>query len=155
VINPADLNAFIVKAKAATYVGSGEPVRSSRPGSHDLRYSEGAWAYLDSYFGGQDFIGEEVVWLEGRPVWAMNYYGFILDTAKISPAEAGQVIKASLAEMYRQGRFLGDFVYQYGDFYYEDTNTGDATRFTGLEKISRGGSLVYSLHYHGGLIVEG
>ena len=152
-INPADLNAFIVKAKAATYVGSGEPAVSCRPGSHDLRYAEGAWAYLDSYFGRQDFIGEEVVWFEDQPVWAMNYYGFILEPTKISPAEAGQVIKASLAEMYRQGRFLGGFVYQYGDFRYEDTNTGDATRFTGLEKISHDGSLVYSLHYHGGLIV--
>jgi hypothetical protein len=35
-INIDELNAFIVRAKAATYVGSGEHVESSRPGSHDL-----------------------------------------------------------------------------------------------------------------------
>lgn len=46
------LNAFIVRAKAATYVGQGERSLSYRPGSHDLQYHEGSYSYLDSYFGG-------------------------------------------------------------------------------------------------------
>jgi len=103
------LNAFIVRAKAATYVGSGAKSLSRRPGSHDLEYHQGAFAYQDSYFGGSDFIGEESVYFEGRPVWAMNYYGRILDPERITAAEAGQVIKESLSAMYREGRFLGGF----------------------------------------------
>jgi len=43
---------FIVRSKAATYVGSGEPAPACRPGSHDLKFEEKDWAYLDSYFGG-------------------------------------------------------------------------------------------------------
>jgi|GEM_PF-3474554 len=35
------LNDFIVRAKAATYVGSGRESSSSRPGSHDLEFREG------------------------------------------------------------------------------------------------------------------
>jgi hypothetical protein len=70
-----DLNAFIVKAKRATYVGSGEKAEPSRLGSHDLTFSEGNWSYRDSYFGGTDFLGHEAVWLKGEPVWAMSYYG--------------------------------------------------------------------------------
>jgi hypothetical protein len=32
------LNAFIVQAKAATYVGGGAKSPSCRPGSHDLQF---------------------------------------------------------------------------------------------------------------------
>ncbi len=109
-----DLNSFVVHAKAATYVGGGTRSLSYRPGSHDLQFHEGSFSYLDSYFGGADFIGQEVVYFEGRPVWAMNYYGRILEPARIEAQEAGQVIQHSLSEMYRQGRFLGGFEHAVG-----------------------------------------
>jgi len=67
-----ELEKFIVRAKAATYVGNGPRVFPSTA-SHDLEYHEGSFAYLDSYFGGTDFIGEEVVYYNQEPVWAMNY----------------------------------------------------------------------------------
>jgi len=148
------LTAFIVRAKAATYVGGGAPATASRPGSHDLQFREGDFAYLDSYFGGSDFIGEEVVYYEGRPVWAMNYYGHIIEPALISAAETGQMIKASLSKMYLQGRFLGGFEYALADDTYTDTNTGDVRSFTGLEWIVRGKVKVYELYCHGGLILD-
>ena len=108
-MNVEELNAFIVRAKAATYVGDGEPVSPCRQGSHDLRFEDGPWTYHDSYFGGSDFIGEEVVYFEGKPVWAMNYYGRILRADLITAAQAGGMIKASLSRMYTEGRFLGGF----------------------------------------------
>ena len=40
-----DLNAFIVKAKAATYVGDGEKAESCRPGSHDLIFEKVPFFY--------------------------------------------------------------------------------------------------------------
>ena len=72
------LNAFIVRAKAATYIGGGARSLSRRPGSHDLEYHEGVLSYLDSYFGGSNFIGQEVVFFDNQPVWAMKYYGRVL-----------------------------------------------------------------------------
>lgn len=148
------LNEFIVSAKAATYVGSGEKTSSSRPGSQDLKFSQGEWAYLDSYFGGRDFIGEEVVYQAGKPIWAMNYYGHILRPDMIRPNQAGQVIKASLSSLYTEGRFLGGFQYPHEGFTYIDTNEGDVASFRGREFISRGNAVVYELFYHGGLILD-
>lgn len=148
------LTAFIVRAKAVSYVGSGAPAQASRPGSHDLQFREGDFAYLDSYFGGSDFIGEEVVYYQERPVWAMNYYGRIIEPTLITGAETGQVIKASLSKMYLQGRFLGGFEYTLADDTYTDTNTGDVQSFTGLEWIVRRKVKVYELVYHGGLILD-
>jgi hypothetical protein len=148
------LHDFIVRAKAATYVGDGQPCPSCRPGSHDLKFTDGDWEYLDSYFGGRDFIGEEVVYHLGKPVWAMNYYGRILRPDRITPSQAGQVIKASLSKMYLEGRFLGGFEYQHEGFSYTDTNEGDTASFRGREFISRAGETAYELLYHGGLIKD-
>ena len=146
------LHDFIVRAKAATYVGSGQPSPSCRKGSHDLQFQDGEWGYLDSYFGGTDFIGQEVVWFKGEAIWAMNYYGYITRPDLLSGAEAGQTIKTSLSQMYQEGRFLGGFRHQQGELTYTDTSMGDVEHFHGKEWIERAGLLVYELLYHGGVI---
>jgi hypothetical protein len=146
------LNAFIVKAKAATYVGGGARSPSCRPGSHDLEFHEGAFSYLDSYFGGTDFIGQEVAYHDDEPVWAMNYYGRILEPAMITAAEAGRIIQESLSKMYEEGRFLGGFEHDTGNGLYVDISEGNVASFTGREWITRGGVKVYELIYHGGLV---
>ncbi|MBN1583302.1 MAG: hypothetical protein JXA89_21510 [Anaerolineae bacterium] len=151
-LDTEQLNDFIVHAKAATYVGDGVPSPSCRLGSHDLCYHEDEFDYLDSYFGGSDFIGQEVVYYHGQPVWAMNYYGRILAPSLIQAAEAGQIIKESLSAMYRLGRFLGGFEHVTENGVYHDTSKGDVTSFTGREWIARQGTEVYALVYHGGLI---
>ena len=145
---------FIIRAKAATYVGGGQHAPACRPGSHDLKFDDGDWAYLDSYFGGRDFIGEEVVYYQGKPVWAMNYYGHILRADLLTPAQAGQVIQASLSKMYSEGRFLGGFEYYHEGFTYIDASEGSVISFRGREYISFRGETAYELFYHGGLIVE-
>ncbi|MCC2317277.1 DUF5680 domain-containing protein [Cellulomonas chengniuliangii] len=148
----SDLEQFIVRAKAATYAGSGAAEPESRPGTVDLAYAEGDYGYLDSYAGGSDFLGREVVTFEGQPVWALGYYGYLVRPEVIDAGRAGQVIKASLAEMYREGRFLGGYRATQGEDVYVDTSVGAVARFEGKEWIERSGERVYELVYHGGLI---
>jgi hypothetical protein len=146
------LNDTIVKAKAATYVGGGTNAAPSRPGSHDLGWSDGEWRYLDSYFGGTDFIGQEVVWFRHEPVWAMNYYGYIRLPQLIDGRRAGETIKAALTAMYQTGRFLGGFEWTGPHGTYRDQSTGDAGHFRGREVILVEGQEAYGLDYSGGLI---
>ena len=148
----ADLEAFIVRAKRATYVGSGEAAAPSRAGSHDLVFADGDWGYRDSYFGGTDFHGQEVVWHRGEPVWAMSYYGTILRPDLIDAARAGLTIKAALSAMYAENRFLGGFEWQGEHGLYRDTSTGDVSHFHGRETISVDGVEAYALDYFGGLV---
>ena len=146
------LNAFIVRAKAATYVGGGVRSLSYKPGSHDLQFHEGAFSYLDSYFGGSDFLGQEVVYYDGKPVWAMNYYGRIVEPSLITAEEAGRIIQESLSRMYEEDRFLGGFEHETENGTYFDTSEGGMASFSGTEWIAREGVRVYELVYHGGLI---
>ena len=147
-----DLNRFIVTAKAATYVGSGQKLLPYRLGSHDLQFFGGDWAYHDTYLGENDFIGEEAVYYQHKVAWAMNYFGRILNSEQITSAKAGEIIKESLTRMYAEGRFLGGFEHRTGEYTYTDANDGDTSFFTGKEWISRNGVVVYELVYHGGLV---
>ncbi len=146
------LHAFIVRAKAATYVGSGQKLLPYRLGSHDLQFADGDWAYHDSYLGESDFIGEEIVYFQRQVVWGLNYFGYLLQPDRFSSAQAGQVIKISLTRLYQEDRFLGGFEHTVDDLRYVDTNAGDVSLFHGKEWIEREGQIVYELLYHGGLV---
>lgn len=151
-IDVGELNRFVVMAKQGTYVGNGRRAEPSRMGAQDLVFGDGAWSYRDSYFGGTDFIGQETVWHEGVPVWAMNYYGYITRPDLIDGRRGGDTIKAALTAMYAEGRFLGGWEWSgpHGD--YRDDSTGDVTHFSGRETIHVGVDEAYALDYHGGLI---
>ncbi|HTV21088.1 MAG TPA: DUF5680 domain-containing protein [Polyangiaceae bacterium] len=151
-MDPRALDAFIVAAKRATYVGDGRRADPSRAGSHDLIFSDGPFSYRDSYFGGTDFLGQEVVWHGATPIWAMSYYGYILRNDLIDAARAGATIKAALGALYAEGRFLGGFEWQGPHGTYRDTSTGDVTHFRGREHISVDGTEAYALDYFGGLV---
>jgi hypothetical protein len=81
-------------------------------------------------------LSAKVVYYQGKPVWAMNYYGHILRADLITPAQAGQVIQASLSKMYSEGRFLGGFEYHHEGFIYIDASEGSVISFRGREYIS-------------------
>ncbi|MBW9057527.1 DUF5680 domain-containing protein [Agrobacterium pusense] len=147
------LEEFIVRAKSATYIGGGnKSATPTRTGSHDLGYRDGDWHYIDSYFGGTDFIGQEVVWHQGTAMWAMNYHGRILRPDMIDATTAGMVIQRSLSTLYREGRFLGGFTHPVENLVYVDTNAGEFQSFTGVERIYLGHFEAYRLDYHGGII---
>ena len=74
----ADLTRFIVNAKLSTFASNGGNVPPSQPESHDMEFRDGDWMYRDSFFGTQDFIGREVVYYKGKPVWGMAYFGRVL-----------------------------------------------------------------------------
>ncbi len=152
-MNIAELNSFIVEAKAGSYVGGGTTSPACRQGSHDIGYQRGRWRYLDSYFGGTDFAGQEVVWLDDAPVWAMNYFGRIVERSLIDGERAGTVIKAALSKMYAEyGYFLGGMEFDHPLGFYADENTGDCRHFSGREVIVVSERRAYELDYRGGLI---
>jgi Domain of unknown function (DUF5680) len=148
------LQDFIVVAKSNTYVADGTVLFPCRAGSHDIGYESGKWRYLDSYFGGSDFAGQEVVWFAGEPVWAMNYFGRIIQPGLIDAAKAGRVIKAALMHMYvDQKRFLGGLEFSHAFGHYTDQNRGAFDNFSGQERIVVDGLTAYELDYRGGLVV--
>lgn len=144
------LKAFLVRAKRATYAGNGiQQEDASRPQSKNLRYEEAEHGlrYLDSYFGQEQFAGEEAVWKDQTPLWIMNYCG-----RSIAEGFDAAFLKAALSQVAEDAPYRGPIEYQEGSLLYVNNFAGDMRWFFGREEIYKSGVSVYECVYHGGAV---
>lgn len=139
---------FLLRAKRATYAGRGPESASSRPCSHDLQYEEGNLLYIDSYLGRLQFAGEEAVWVDGQPVWAMNYVGRVL-----AEGFSGDFLKEALSKVTPDRPYRGPEEFVNGPHRYTCQVQGEFEWFSGYEAIFSHDKKVYECLFHGGKIV--
>ena len=137
----------LIEAKQNTYAAHGKEVDSCRLQSHDLAYESGKYRYYDSYFGGQQFSGEEVIWHEEVPIWAMNYCGRV-----ISMNFSGDFLKEALFHVPVDKPYRGPEIYQSGEYTYHCKVEGEFVWYQGYEDIFYGDEKVYECFFHGGSI---
>lgn len=142
-----DIIQFLCEAKKSTYAGKGPEVLSSRPNSHDLQYTEGDLKYIDTYLGGEQFVGEEALWKGNLPIWGMNYSGRI-----IGEGFSGSFLKEALALVPKEHPYRGPLVYQNGQYKYHCMVNGEFEWFHGFEEIFLNDTKVYECIFHGGCI---
>jgi hypothetical protein len=148
--NQSQFVQFLIEAKKNTYAGDGKLSAPSRPVSKDLAFEQGDYLYIDTYLGSLDFIGEEAVWQQQKPIWAMNYYGVML-TDQI-PEGFSKCLKGALLNAPLEAPFRGPDHYYDGSLKYTCTWKGDIERFEGIEQIRYSGKEIYRLVFHGGSI---
>lgn len=148
-----ELGVFLKEANKATYANKeARKAAPLRPGSEDYHFEQGDLAYHDTYFGGRDFIGEEIVYKAGKVVWGMNYYGHILKDG-IPTDEAYAILRPALMEEYDDIiPVRGPREYTEGAGIYRNEVQGDLGRFSGTEEIYLNDELVSRCWYHGGFI---
>ena len=149
-INEDELKDFLAEAKKQGYAGYGKETPPSRPMSRDIPHQRGDYAYLDSYLGELNFIGEEVVWHGGEPVWGMNYYGEMLTDSV--PGEFDHCLKGALRSCPREAPFRGPNRFSWEDLEYECAWEGDLASFSGEEAVFHQGIKIYKLKFHGGYL---
>lgn len=138
---------FLCRAKKATYAAHGAEISPSRPGSHDLQYIENNLKYIDTYLGGEKFAGEEALWIEDKPIWAMNYAGRVL-----AEGFSGNFLKECLMLVPKEYPFRGPLVHRNGELTYHCVVSGEFEWFNGYEEIFFGNTKVYECIFHGGSI---
>ncbi len=140
-----DIRMFLIRAKNNTYITGSNTSSPSKPASKDYCYSEGDYTYTDTYMGEEHFAGEEAVWIEGTPVYAMNYYGQILsENFDIA------FLKEMLSLVSYERPFRGPEYHQKGDYAYHCQVHGDFNCFHGEEIIYCKQEKVYFCMFHGG-----
>ena len=148
------LNDFLVKAKTNTYASNGEGgERALEDGAKELIYEQGEYKYRDQYFGSNSFIGEEIVWQNGKAIWGMNYYGKIVSD-KIDNDRLYPFLKKALMLVKTDRPFRGPDDFHDGEWEYHDENNGEVDKFDGTETIYFKKEKVFELRYHGGAIVK-
>jgi hypothetical protein len=143
------LNEFLVKAKLQGYpTGEAEKLET---GAKVLSYQNGEYVYKDTYFGFDPFIGEEVVFYQGKFIWGMNYYGKVVSD-KVSAKEVYEFLKKAMQLVKEDRPFRGPSNFKEDDWEYIDEFKGTIENFKGNERIYYQQELVYELDYQGGLI---
>lgn len=146
---------FLIEAKKSTYAnGTTEKIESNRLGSKDYEYKKDNMLYHDTYFGGTNFIGEEVVYIDNKIYWAMNYYGVTLDE-NLGEEAMDNALRPALMQVGVSENIIpvrGPREYKNGDFKYTFEVSGDLTNFSGIETIYKNDKKVYELKCNGGLI---
>jgi Domain of unknown function (DUF5680) len=147
-VKAEEVQAFLAEARRHGYsvVGAIRPSREP-DGSSSLRYVRDGWRYHDNYFGGNPFAGREVVHHADRPVFCIVYYGVAEREASSVSSWLREALAAAGPEALR-----GPSMYRGKGWTYRCTIDGTTGRFTGLERIERGGATVYQGRMAGGWI---
>ncbi len=139
---------FLISAKKSTYAGSAEEqAKSTRPKSHDLIYENGHYQYIDTYLGGERFIGEEAVFVDGNPVWAMNYNG-----NEINEKFSANFLKQALSHVTLDRPYRGPAIFQAGDYTYTCQVIGNFDDFYGTETMYFQEECIYECRFSGGRV---
>jgi len=148
-----EFSAFLRTAKLSTYAAQGDEasVPPLLPDSKQLEFSSGPFLYRDVYVGMLRFVGQEVVYLSQRAVWAMAYSGGLVPAVAMSDASSiYKALRAALSATPEAFPVRGPCTYRHDDLDYQCMLTGSLERFHGRESISRNGQPVYELHFSGG-----
>ena len=152
-MNLQTLTEFLNEANKVTYANKDAPkVAPSRPKSEDYHFEKDGLIYHDTYFGGRDFIGGEIVYENEKPVWGANYFGFVLDE-KVSEKDVYDFLRKALMQEYDDAiPVRGPSNFSADDKEYRFVVNGDLVNFSGTEEISFEGKVVYRCFIHGGFI---
>lgn len=147
------LTKFLNEANKATYANKSAPkVTPSRLKSEDYQFEKDGLIYHDTYFGGRDFIGEEIVYENEKPVWGANYFGFVLDE-KVGEKDVYDFLRKALMQEYDDViPVRGPSNFSADDKEYRFSADGDLANFSGKEEILFGGKVVFRCLIHGGRI---
>lgn len=150
-----DLQNFLIEAKKETYAnGTAEKVNPTRRGSSDYEYKNDKYSYHDTYFGGTDFQGQEVVYQQDdTPIWGMIYYGRTLDES-LSEEAMDNALRPALMRVGEDDTIpvRGPKEFENQGYKYTFEVTGDLTNFEGEETIEKEGKKIYTLKCYGGMI---
>lgn len=146
--NVSEIIQFLILAKKNTYAkGAKEEIISTRPSSHDLIYIDGKFKYIDTFLGAQQFIGEEAIFIDNEPVWAMNYNGI-----EINDKFSGNFLKKALSTVTADMPYRGQSKFQDGDYTYICEVNGNFEYFNGKEIIYFQSQKCFECNFSGGII---
>jgi len=151
-IDKKELCNFLVEAKKSTYA-AGDLAQKiiNDDNSTTLIFEKGDWKYHDNYFGGEPYGGREVVFLKGKPVYIMTYYGQVNSSVSDVNKVYGILI-AALKLIPVNNPYRGPEEYSIGDLSYKNSFKGEIDSFFGEESIFENKKEAYKARYAGGFV---
>lgn len=151
------LTRFLQAAKRATYAAQGDDasVVPLLADSRQLEYQEDGWLYRDIYVGLLRFVGQELVYQQGRALWSMAYAGGVPPGTPDSQARTAYAfLRQALRALPTDFPVRGPQCLEEAGWRYTCHHSGTLAAFDGTESITDPeGAVVYQLRFAGGLVV--
>ena len=151
-MNKAEFIDFLLTANKSGYADENAVVTDGVDGGHEITYSLGRYSFVDYWYGGNPFSGQESIAVDGKAVWAMQYRGGVPADAPVSHEEAFSFLKKALSQCSPEEPLRGPVTFIEGEWHYTNTWNHDLTEFTGHEEILYKGQVAHVTDYMGGLV---
>ena len=144
-----NLERFLIEAKKQTYANANiEKIQSTRLNSNDYEYKKDNMVYH-----GTKFIGEEVVYINNKTCWAMNYHGVTLDES-LGEVAMDKALRPALMMVGKDNIIpvRGPKEFVNGEYKYKFDVDGDLNYFNGTETVYKNNIKIFELKCSGGLV---
>ena len=147
----SELRQFLVAANSAGY-GNSETVIATLPdGGHLIEHRQDPWLFRDIFYGGHPYAGQEVIYSHQKPVWAMQYRGWLTQGGVLT-SDVYNFLKDALLQPPPEYPWRGPQRLKQDDWLYLNNWQGELSQFSGQETISYQQNEVYCGLYFGGLV---
>ena len=143
---------FLLKANKAGFADPDAEIKDQPDGAHEIVFKKDKWLFIDYWFGGDPFSGQESITYDGKAIWAMQYRGRVGEGFESRADEVFSALKRALVECSADEPVRGPRFMEFDEWRYENNWTADLTEFTGEEKLFYDGELVHVCSYMGGLV---
>ncbi|HRX15880.1 MAG TPA: DUF5680 domain-containing protein [Spirochaetota bacterium] len=144
---------FLFKAKRNTYaVGENGVKEPQSDGSTIMRYQNKQLVYVDRFYGGEPYIGEEILFYDNMAVWGMNYTGRLIEANWNLRGDVYAFLQMALKENGAAFPARGPEIYRDADYTYRTNIKGTVEFFSGYEEVLFRGEVIYKGYYHGGSV---
>lgn len=149
----AGITSFLIEANKAGYGNPNVKIEQAEDGGHIINHTQGDWHFCDYFYGGHPYAGQEVIYSNDKPVWAMQYRGWVFGT-DMTPNDVYGFLRKALLQAPEDAPFRGPQEFSNDNLTYQNTCQGDMTNFSGEEIILDAGRAIYKGLYFGGIVDE-
>jgi len=146
-MNKEEMISFLCEAKQNTYARDNVKEEEGQSKKAAFSYEKDGLQYIDTCLGKQQIVGEEAIWENGNPVWALNYTG-----REVAEGFDPDFLKEALKRVKKELPYRGPRFLELGEFTYKCRVEGEFEWFVGCEKILYKGVKVYEAMFQGGLV---
>lgn len=147
-----ELITFLLKANKSGYADANTQIKEQPDGAHEIIIEKDGWLFIDYWFGGDPFSGQESISKDGKALWAMQYRGQVGEGFEDRSGEVFSFLKQALSRCSPEEPVRGPNKYIEGEWRYENKWSHDLNEFNGIENIYYQGKLAHTCSYMGGTV---
>ncbi len=147
-----ELIAFLLEANRAGYADVTTTVTDQPNGAHEIVVKKDGWLFVDYWFGGDPFSGQESITKDGKAIWAMQYRGRVGEGFEDRADEVFGFLKQALGKCTPEEPLRGPSKHEDKNWRYENSWSHDLSEFEGVEKIYYQDKLAHVCKYMGGVV---